>query len=155
MPPRGPTGIEQLIASLLFLSLLHSSSALAAFPHISTTAGPGISHGCYDGDSCTISIPGLPSVFGDKLGLRLVGIDTPEMKGKCEEERALAKQAKAFLNSRLESAQDITVEFVARDKYFRVLALIIADGMDLADAMVEAGLARNYYGDTKQGWSAP
>jgi endonuclease YncB( thermonuclease family) len=66
----------------------------------------------------------------------------------------LAKQAKALLNSRLETAQDITVEFVARDKYFRVLALIIADWMDLADAMVEAGLARNYQGEAKQGWCA-
>lgn len=124
---------------LCVASCTPTPSAFAAFPHVSTTAGPGIIHGCYDGDTCTITIPGLPSVFGDKLGLWLVGIDTPEMKGKCDEERALAKQAKAFLNSRLEAAQDISVEFVARDKYFRVLALIIADGMDLADAMVEAG----------------
>jgi endonuclease YncB( thermonuclease family) len=74
------------------------------------------------------------------------------MKGICPKERALAKQAKVFLNTHLEAAQDITVEFVARDKYFRVLALIIADGLDLADALVEAGLARNYKGEAKQSW---
>ena len=127
-------------------------SAFAEYPNASTTAGPAIFHGCYDGDTCTISIPGLPSVFGDKLGLRLVGIDTPEMKGKCPEERALAKQAKTFLNTHFEAAQDITIEFVARDKYFRVLALIVADGLDLADALVEAGLARSYQGEAKQSW---
>ena len=65
-----------------------SFARLVAFPHISTTAGPGIIHSCYDDDTCTIAIRGLPSVFGDKLGLRLVGIDTPEMIGKSEEERA-------------------------------------------------------------------
>jgi micrococcal nuclease len=137
---------------LVTVIVLATVPAFAAYPNASTTAGPGIIHGCYDGDTCTISIPGLPSVFGDKLGLRLVGIDTPEMKGRCDEERALAKQAKAFLNARLESAQDISVEFVARDKYFRVLALILVDGLDVADAMVEAGLARNYDGTTKTGW---
>jgi endonuclease YncB( thermonuclease family) len=76
------------------------------------------------------------------------------MNGKCEQERAMAKQAKAFLNHHLESAQNISVEFAARDKCFLVLALIIANGLDLADAMVEAGLARNYSGEAKQGWCA-
>jgi endonuclease YncB( thermonuclease family) len=94
---------------LCVASCTPTPSAFAVFPHISTTAGPGIIHGCYDGDTCTISIPGLPSVFGEKLGLRLMGIDTPEMQGKCDQERALAKQAKAFLNSRLEAAYEINV----------------------------------------------
>lgn len=147
-------GVRQaLIAAIV--SLLCVPVTFAAYPNASTTAGPAVFHGCYDGDTCTITIPGLPAVFGEKLGLRLVGIDTPEMKGKCAEEKALAKQAKAFLNAKLESAQDITVEFVARDKYFRVLALILADGLDLADALVEAGLARNYHGEAKQSWCTP
>lgn len=80
---------------LLFIALtLFPLPSFAAFPYISTTAGPGIIHDCDDGDTCTISIPGLLPIFGDKLSLRLVGIDTPEVKSKCEEERALAK---AFL----------------------------------------------------------
>jgi micrococcal nuclease len=125
-------------------------TAFAAYPDAMTTVGPATFHGCYDGDTCTISIPGLPQIFGEKLSLRLVGIDTPEMQGKCEAERSLAAKAKAFLNHHLHQAQQ--VELVARDKYFRVLALIIADGLDLADEMVKAGLvmptreARSKYG---------
>jgi endonuclease YncB( thermonuclease family) len=144
-----------MLPTVLALFLLLAAPAFASFPYANTTAGIGILHGCYDGDTCSISIPGLPPIFGNKLGLRLVGIDTPEMKGKCDEERALAQQAKAFLNSRLETAQEIKVEFVARDKHFRVLVLIIADGLDLADAMVEAGLARNYHGEAKSSWCTP
>ena len=47
-------------------------------------------HGCYDGDTCTVSLPqGIPALFGDHITVRLAGIDTPEMKGICEEEKAL------------------------------------------------------------------
>ena len=91
-------------------------------------------------------------IFGDRLSLRLVGIDTPEMKGKCDQEKMLALQAKAFLTQHLEQAQNIEIELVARDKYFRVLSLIVADGLDLADELVKAGLAYSYTGGTKQRW---
>ena len=95
--------------------------SFAAYPDATTTVGPVIIPGCYDGDTCTISIPTLPGIFGDRLSLRLVGIDTPEMKGKCDSERMLALQAKAFLTQRLEQAQTIDIELVVGDKYFRVL----------------------------------
>lgn len=139
---------------LVVFSLLLSGplAASAAFPDAKTTVGPATIHGCYDGDTCTISIPTLPGIFGDRLSLRLVGIDTPEMKGKCDRERSLALEAKAFLLRHLEAAKDIEIELVARDKYFRVLALIVADGLDLADEMVKAGLAYAYNGGTKQRW---
>ncbi|MCS6297193.1 MAG: thermonuclease family protein [Nitrospira sp.] len=126
--------------------------AVAAYPDATTTVGSATIHDCYDGDTCTISIPTLPGIFGDRLGLRLVGIDTPEMKGKCDRERDLAREAKTFLMKHLRSAQDIQIEFVARDKYFRVLALIVADGIDLADELVKAGLAYAYSGGTKSSW---
>jgi endonuclease YncB( thermonuclease family) len=94
----------------------------------------------------------LPELFGDRLSIRIVGIDTPEMKGKCDHERMMALQAKAFLVKHLEQAQDIHIELIARDKYFRVLSLIVADGLDLADEMVKAGLAYAYDGGTKDLW---
>jgi endonuclease YncB( thermonuclease family) len=115
--------------------------AFAAYPDAMTTVGPATIVGCHDGDTCTITIPSLPDLFGDRLSIRIVGIDTPEMKGKCDHERILALQAKAFLVRHLEQAQNIEIELIARDKYFRVLGLIVADGLDLADEMVKAGLA--------------
>ena len=71
------------------------------------------------------------------------------MNGKCDQEKTLALQAKAFLTQHLGQAQKIEIEMVARDKYFRVLALIVADGLDLADEMVKAGLANAYGGGMK------
>lgn len=38
---------------------------------------------CYDGDSRTFIVPYLPATF-TTLKVRLPGIDTPEMRGKCE-----------------------------------------------------------------------
>jgi endonuclease YncB( thermonuclease family) len=126
--------------------------ASAAYPDAITTVGPATIVGCHDGDTCTITIPSLPDLFGDRLSIRIVGIDTPEIKGKCDHERMLALQAKAFLTRHLEQAQKIEIELIARDKYFRVLGLIVADGLDVADEMVKAGLAYAYDGKTKQHW---
>jgi endonuclease YncB( thermonuclease family) len=74
------------------------------------------------------------------------------MNGKCDNEKMLALQAKAFLTQHLEKAQTIEIELIARDKYFRVLSVIVADGIDLADEMVKAGLAYSYTGGTKVRW---
>ncbi len=117
-----------------------------------TPYGPATILGCHDGDTCTISIPSLPSLFGEKLPMRLVGIDTPEINGSCEVERQLAIKAKQFLLTRLQSGGRVEIQPVARDKYFRILALISVDGQDLADELVAAGLAVSYNGGTKPSW---
>jgi micrococcal nuclease len=63
-----------------------------------------IFHKCYDGDTCTFTLPGLPDVFGDRISIRLVGIDTPEIRGHCQQEKRLAAQARDFLNDELMQA---------------------------------------------------
>ncbi len=79
-------------------------------------------HGCYDGDTCTVSLPqGIPALFGDHITVRLVGIDTPEMKGICEEEKALARQAQALTQKLMVQAVKIELLEPRRDKYFRIL----------------------------------
>jgi endonuclease YncB( thermonuclease family) len=83
--------------------------ACAAYFDAMTTVGPATIVGCHDGDTCTITIPSLPELFGDRLSIRIVGIDTPEMKGKCDHERMLALQAKAFLAKHLQQGQDIQI----------------------------------------------
>lgn len=47
-------------------------------------------HGCYDGDTCRVTIPGLHSLLGEKIPIRIRGIDTPEIRGKCEAEKTKA-----------------------------------------------------------------
>jgi len=134
------------------LLILLPTAACAQFPPATTPYGPATIHGCYDGDTCTISIPSLPSLFGDRLPIRLAGIDTPEIKGACAREKALAMRARTYVRERLLDAQHIEITPVARDKYFRVLSIITVDGHDLADDLQAAGLARPYGGGTKSPW---
>lgn len=110
-------------------------------------------HGCYDGDTCTVSLPpGIPALFGDHITVRLAGIDTPEMKGICEEERALARQAQALTQKLMVQAVKIELLEPRRDKYYRILARVLADGQEVAQELVKAALARPYDGGKKERW---
>jgi micrococcal nuclease len=110
-------------------------------------------HGCYDGDTCTVSLPpGIPALFGDHITVRLAGIDTPEMKGICEEEKALARQARALTQTLMVQAMKIELLEPRRDKYFRILARVMADDREVAQELVKAGLARPYEGGKKERW---
>ena len=104
---------------------------------------------CYDGDTCKVELPGLPAVFGKKLGVRLLGIDTPEIRGKCAKEKALAQEAKAAIWKLVSEAKRIDLTDVSRGKYFRIVARIKADGVDATDHLLAAGLGVPYMGGTK------
>lgn len=94
------------------------------------------------------------------LGLRLTshvrirGIDTPEIRGECASEKAMAAQARERL-ARLAGAS-ISIVHIADDKYAgRVIADAAAeDGTDLKAAMLATGLARPYDGGTRGDWCA-
>ena len=43
---------------------------------------------CYDGDTCYVIIKALPKKL-EKMSIRILGIDTPEIRGKCAEEKEL------------------------------------------------------------------
>lgn len=104
---------------------------------------------CYDGDTCRVTLPGLPDVFGRRLGVRLLGLDTPEIRGKCPKEKALAQEAKAELWRLVSGAKRVDLMEISRGKYFRIVARIKADGVDATDHMIAAGLAVPYWGGTK------
>ncbi len=104
---------------------------------------------CYDGDTCKVELPGIPAVFGRGLGVRLLGIDTPEIRGKCAKEKALAQEAKAAIWKLVSEAERIDLIDVSRGKYFRIVARIKADGVDATDHLLAAGLGVPYMGGTK------
>lgn len=112
-------------------------------------------HTCYDGDTCMMSLPGIHPLFGDHIPVRLAGIDTPEMKGQCEREKQLARQARDLVRSHLSRAGEIRLRKASRDKYFRVDARVIADGADLSEILINQGLAVPYDGGAKtKDWCA-
>ena len=95
---------------------------------------------CYDGDTCTVNLPGLPPVFGHHLPVRLAGIDTPEIKGKCPREKELAIQARDLVRRMLKAAARVDLADPRRDKYFRLGAQVIADGMDMSAMLLAAAV---------------
>lgn len=105
-----------------------------------------------DGDTIAVRAHVWPGHVVE-VAVRLAGIDTPELKGKCEAERALAQQARALVERELASGRALLRD-VTFDKYGgRALALVQSeDGSDLAARLVAADLARPYGGKTKQGW---
>ena len=104
----------------------------------------------YDGDTIYVAIPGLPGEIAN-MSVRVRGVDTPEIRGKCESEKHLAKQARDYARNRLKSAK--SVEFCEPEwaRYGgRVVASVRIDGSPLDVELISNGLARAYDGKTKR-----
>ena len=106
----------------------------------------------YDGDTFTINIPQYPDLLGHKIGIRINGIDTPELRGKCDEEKRLAQKAKQATLELLHRGKLIQLKNLQRGKYFRIVADVMIDGKNIADRLIDAGLAYEYHGGRKQRW---
>ena len=50
----------------------------------------------YDGDTFRVNIDEFPPIIGENIAIRILGIDTPEIKGNCQRERQLAIKARDF-----------------------------------------------------------
>lgn len=93
-----------------------------------------------DGD--TVAVRGQP--------VRIIGMDAPELHGRCPAEIRLARQAQARLAELL--AGGATVRRRGRDRYGRALAVVEdAEGRDVAQVMIAEGLARPYDGRGRRG----
>ena len=103
----------------------------------------------YDGDTVTFNLPELHPIIGEKISIRVNGIDTPEIRGKCEKEKYDAKQVKEMVADILKDAEQIVLRNMERGKYFRIAADVIVDGESLGDMLIEAGVAVRYSGGKK------
>lgn len=106
----------------------------------------------YDGDTFRCTIKSYPTIIGNDIGVRVFGIDCPEMTDKNPEIKALAQQAKQYTVSRLREGKSVWLVNMRRDKYFRILAEVKIDGKDLAQELIAKGLAKAYDGGTKEEW---
>ena len=103
-----------------------------------------------DGDTFKARIEVWPGVEV-QTAVRVRGIDTPEIKGKCQLEKDKAVAARERLRQLLVS--EVVVSKIELDKYAgRVDADVVADGKDVAAVMIAEGLARPYTGGARQGW---
>jgi len=75
---------------------------------------------------------------------RLIGINTPELKSKDEQVRLLAKEAKAYLQSRLSSDVEVIIkirEYDPTDAFGRILADVYLEDEKLNDTLLTLGFA--------------
>ena len=85
--------------------------------------------------------------------VRLSRVDTPELHGRCAEEKRLAEAARDYLRKRVEN-REVVLKNVQWGKYAgRVLADVESlDGESLARSLVEQGFARPYDGKKRKPW---
>lgn len=103
----------------------------------------------YDGDTITVNITGVHDIIGNEISVRVRGLDTPEIRGKCEDEKILAKESKYFVGELLSKSKKINLLNIARGKYFRIVADVQYDDKNLTDTLIEEGYAVPYDGGTK------
>jgi micrococcal nuclease len=107
---------------------------------------------CYDGDTCYVLAPSLPESL-QKMSIRILGIDTPEIRGECEQEKELALEGREVANNLFRNAEKIEFRGYKWDKYGgRILTEVYIDGQNYAELLMMAGLARPYDGGTKTPW---
>ena len=102
-----------------------------------------------DGDTFVINIENVPDVFGKEIAVRIRGIDTPELNDKREEIKSIAIKAKEELEKLLTLGEKVILYNLGRDKYFRLLASVKVDNVDVADYLIKRGLAKEYDGGKK------
>lgn len=103
----------------------------------------------YDGDTFRVNIKGYPDLLGYRMSIRVNGVDTPEMRGKCQQEKDLARKAKQITVAALRNGKKIELRNMKRGKYFRIVADVYIDGESLTTKLINSGLAVKYDGGTK------
>jgi len=106
----------------------------------------------YDGDTFRVNIDSLPPIVGKNIAIRVNGVDTPEIRGKCQYEKNLALEARDFVRGKLANAKEIKLTNLQRGKYFRVVANVLVDGVSLEQELLDNKLAYRYDGGKKLSW---
>lgn len=103
----------------------------------------------YDGDTFKINLNCSLDFYCEKVPVRVLGVDTPEIKGKTKKEKKAAQKAKKFTKNFLEKAP-ISLSNCTRDKYFRLLCSVTnGEGKNLADELIKNNLGYEYWGGKK------
>jgi endonuclease YncB( thermonuclease family) len=135
---------------LLITALLIVFQAQAAPQYGTVTVSKVIN--VYDGDTFRVNIDSLPPIVGKNIPIRVNGVDTPEIRGKCLYEKNLALKARDFVRAKLSNAKEIKLTNLQRGKYFRMVANVLVDGVNLERELLDNELAYRYDGGKKLSW---
>ena len=131
--------------------LIILSLSLQAAPQYGTVTVSKVIN-VYDGDTFRVDINSLPPIVGKNIAIRVNGVDTPEIRGKCQYEKNLALKARDFVRDKLSNAKEIKLANLQRGKYFRVVANVLVDDVSLEQELLDNKLAYEYYGGKKLSW---
>jgi len=109
----------------------------------------------YDGDTinCDVTYPIIKKLRAiNEQKIRIYGIDTPEIRTKNLDEKALGYKVRDYVRSIIDGKEVELLLVVDNDKYGRLLAYVFIDDMDLGEHLISIGYAKEYYGGTKQKW---
>ena len=128
--------------------------ALALLPALALADVPGPINAqvvrVYDGDTLTVDAQPWPGIT-IRVSVRVDGIDTPEIRGRCQAEKDLAIRARDFVRATVGEAVQLTN--VRLGKYAgRVIAVVWVGGQSLAEMIIAEGLGRPYDGGVREGW---
>ena len=103
----------------------------------------------YDGDTITIAtrLP-FPNSPIYRFPVRLLGIDSAEIKGKTKEEKSCAIASRDALYSKI-FGEIVTLKNVSTEKYGRILADVYLNDIHINQWMLDNKLAVEYDGGTK------
>ena len=134
----------QLILLSLFITQIGLSKKIKSlnFPYVQYVEN-------YDGDTVTVNIPRVHPLLGRNIKIRVRGIDTPEMRSQKDCEKTLAKKAQLYVQHLLRRAETIELRQPERGKYFRIVADVWFDGVNLKDCLLAKKLAVPYDGGKK------
>lgn len=105
----------------------------------------------YDGDTITVEAQiWVRQTITTKVRIR--GVDTPEIRGKCSNEKELAIKARDFIRALM--GETVILTNIEDGKYAgRVIADVYTEQGDLVSAaLLKENLGRQYDGGQRQGW---
>jgi micrococcal nuclease len=97
----------------------------------------------YDGDTLTANVDLGFKVWAKKVKLRLLGVNTPEIRTKDQEEKRHALQARDRVRE-LCLEKEVIVITHGMGKYGRWLAEVRIEGVDLKALLITEGLGVKY-----------
>ena len=104
-----------------------------------------------DGDTLEIETTNESQLIKDLgLQIRVLGIDTPEKKGKCPKEKDLAQKATLLIKNLVEN-KEVAISNVSWDKFGgRIDANVFINGVNINDELFKRNLAIPYFGEKKE-----